>query len=374
MRKESWLYVLLGVMFILYVSAEYFSPKPLDWTTTFHENDKNPFGAFILNDRMNDLFNSTEISNLTLYELKDSSSQILILAEFLSLDEADLEVLLSKADQGQSIFIASESFSENFTDTLGIISEYQPLENIGSRDTIAVTGSESTYEFSSLLFKSHFESLDSTWSIHASQADPILISRDWGQGKIVLCSAPLLFSNYGMMQDYRFAEMAMNLIPNEPIHFTKFYQLGKPQNTSPFRYILTEESLRWALYMSLAVILLFLIVNSQRRQRHIPVIAPLENTTVHFIKTMAALFYREKNHKKAGEKLANHFLHELQRKYLIKPSFSESYYSYLSKKTQSEKTEVIKVFEGIQYMQQASSISEQTLSKFYQDFKAINFK
>ncbi|MFY0602206.1 MAG: hypothetical protein JXR03_21195 [Cyclobacteriaceae bacterium] len=374
LHKENWLYILLGVMFILYVCAEYFSPKPIDWTVTFHHKDKRPFGAFILQERLPDVFSETGFSNRTFYELQDSTSQTIVLAEYLVLDDLDLKILLSKINDGQSVLLASNNFPKNLKDTLGIGQSYDPLEQFTNPDTLDVAFGDQVFRFNESLLSSYFEELDSTWVSHAEQEKPILISRPFGKGKIVLCSNPLLFTNYALMQEYRFAELALNLLPDVPTHYTTFYQLGRQESSSAFRYVLTEAALRWGIYLSIALILLFIGINSQRRQRPIAIITPLENTTVHFIRTMAALFYRERNHKKAAEKLCSHFMRELQRRFLLKPEFKESFYTYLSKKIQSDKSQVIKVFDQIQYIQRADYISEESLTQFYQDLNKLNFK
>lgn len=373
MRKEGWLYVLLGFTFFLYIGVEYYSPKPLDWTVTFHAKDKNPYGGYILNERLQDFFDESEKSNLSLYELKDSTAQLLILSEYFELDELDMKVLLNKVAEGQSAIIASHHFSKQLMDTLEISSDILPFKQI-SADTLKLRMKNQFVDYESKFFRSSFGAIDTTWQIHASLSDPVLISKPWGKGKLILCTMPLLFTNYGIVSNEHFAEYTLNLLSTDKIHLTQFYQMGKVQNSSPFRYILTQESLRWALYLSIFLILIFLIVGSQRKQKSIPVIPPLENTTVSFIKTMGALFYRERNFKLAAEKLIISFFSDLQKRHFLGPDFSETYYAFIASKTATDRSLVIKIFERLQNIQQIKVIDESALKQLYKDLNTFNFK
>jgi hypothetical protein len=358
-------------MFVLYVVVEHYSPKPISWETSLLTNDKNPYGCYILDERLTDLFPASDKSFLSLYEMKDSTDQILILAPNLEMDRLDIETLLDKVDQGYSALLGSFYISQKLLDTLGLETIYRPFDQIRN-DTIDIFTDTDTLHYSSALFKTWLVLKDSSWVVHARQEKPVLASRPWGKGYITVSASPLVFTNYAILQDETLAEMALNTLGYQPIHNTLFYHTGKPQNTSTFRYIVTEKALRWALYLSLALIAFLLVIDSQRRQTMIPIIRPPINTTVDFIKTLAALFHREGNHKKAAEKLAGYFLHDLQKRFVIHPEFDESYYSFIAKKTNSEKARIIKLFEQIQSIRAARSINEDQLKNFHKDLNEIS--
>lgn len=370
--KVNGPYIAIGFLFVLYVVIDYYSPKPIDWTITFHSNDKNPNGAYVLNDRLPDLFEDYENSYLTLFELEDSSSQVLILANSLDLSLSEINLLLDRVNEGNSVLIAANYISQNLLDTLDIKMSYYPLVEFDS-DTVIVSMNEAQLFYSTALTNSSFVMVteDSTWQIHAKTDNPILMSKRIGEGEIILSSAPQLFANYGILQNHNFAENALKRMPDRPLHYTQYYQSGKPQVNTPFRYFLSQVSLKWALYLSMFTIFIFIFTNSQKRQKTIPIITPLQNTTVQFIRTMAALFHRKKDHKKAADKLIQHFLLDLQNRFYHKPDFSEGYYSFLANKTSSDKVQVIKLFEGIQQMQQLDRIDERALQSIYNDMKNI---
>src|SRR5690606_2219229 len=103
MRKEKLLYIILGVLFVVYVIVEYYSPKPLDWTVTFAPNDKNPYGGYILYDRLDDFYSEKAVSFETLYEAQDADAHLLILASTFNPSDTDIDALFDILDQGRTV-------------------------------------------------------------------------------------------------------------------------------------------------------------------------------------------------------------------------------------------------------------------------------
>ena len=61
-RKFIFLFIAL---FTVYVVAELNRPKPLDWTVTLAKTDKNPFGGYIIFNRLKDLVPSSRVTATT---------------------------------------------------------------------------------------------------------------------------------------------------------------------------------------------------------------------------------------------------------------------------------------------------------------------
>ena len=55
--------IIFSALFILYVVAELNKPKPVDWTVTLSKSDKNPYGGYIVYNRLRDLFSSAKLQS-----------------------------------------------------------------------------------------------------------------------------------------------------------------------------------------------------------------------------------------------------------------------------------------------------------------------
>jgi hypothetical protein len=60
-----------------------------------------------------------------------------------------------------------------------------------------------------------------------------------------------------------------------------------------------------------------MIFNAKRKQRIIPIIKPLTNTTVDFTKTIGNLYFQEGNHDTIMEKKIIYFLEKIRQDYLL---------------------------------------------------------
>ena len=115
MRKD-WKYILyISLAFGLFIAVKLISPKTYDWSVTFAHDDKNPYGAYALNELLPGLFPDQKIfhSYKTLYEIKDSlkaKENIIVIGSNFSADKQDTKMLLHHVAQGGSAFISAEYF------------------------------------------------------------------------------------------------------------------------------------------------------------------------------------------------------------------------------------------------------------------------
>lgn len=367
MRKEKPLYIVLGVLFVTYVIIEYYSPKPLDWTITFDQNDKNPYGAFILFDRLDDFFPEKAVSFHTLHESKEGDAHLLILTENFNPFDPDIDALHDILGQGRTVMIAAQTFSKSFLGALKVDTGMEGFQKFTADSILVALEGGTTIHVPSTFVSMTFDTDSSAvWNSHAQSGGGVLISKNYPSAKLILSSLPLAFTNYGLLHDdvYLFTENALNLIPEDSVHYNRYYHVGKQEPATPMRYILSQAPLRWAVYLTFVLLLCYLLIGSRRLQRAIPVLEPLENTTLQFVKTVGTLYYGEGNHKSAALKLSGHFTHVLGSRYYLH-TFDESTYKTLAAKSGVPLEDVVKTFDLIQVVKQSPKVSEELLVQLY---------
>lgn len=381
MRKgEKKFLVILVILFVVYVATSFLAPEPVNWRVTFSNKDKNPFGAYILSQRSEDLFeNGFSISNKTISELNELEN-LLILADFVEIAGADYRSLIAKLDSGVNVFIGANYFSPSLKDSLDFedVPSYHLLNQtiFEAATSKLILYDSTTLEYPFSIVSNYFTlETDSLWEVNAwMEGNPTMITRQVGKGSLTLCSTPYIYTNFGLLynENYTGAAKLLSTLPEQETHFTLFYQLGKGEVTTPLRYFLRQPPLKWAIYVGLFIILVFLIITSRRTQRPIPVVEPPANTTVGYVKTLGALFYREGKHKKAAQKLINYFLRDIREKYYLTIDHTEKFYHHLSTKSGVEVTDVIQTFELMNKVKEVPYIDEKTLidlSKKIEQFK-----
>jgi hypothetical protein len=80
-----------------------------------------------------------------------------------------------------------------------------------------------------------------------------------------------------------------------------------------------------------------MLFNARRKQRAIPIINPLENTTVAFTQTIASLYLKEEDHKNVADKKIAFFLEKVRTKYLLNTAnLNKDFIQHLAAKSGNE--------------------------------------
>ena len=389
--KKDWKYIAyLAIAVGIYLAIKLLSPREFDWRITYHHEDKNPFGAFALGQLIGDLFPSVSNSNLTLYELYDSLESP---ANFLSISttfapgEEDANILLDNVEKGGTAFISAQHFYGFFADTLSIGTDdilFNPDFNFNTGDSIELIFSnpiflgKERYSYPYKNIHNYFESIDSARASIVTENEhglPVTIQIGWGKGSLFLNTTPMAFTNFYLLSGTNdgFVETSLSHLPSRALIQTEFYHLGRMESGTPLRFILRNEPLRWAYYLTVLSILLFMIFEAKRKQRIIPIVKPLANTTLEFIGTIANLYMQKRDYKNIAEKKIIYFLDSIKHHYLLDLFHpTDELIRTLARKSENEPDQVVALFKQIESIQNKPSVTESELITLSNSIEKFN--
>lgn len=147
---------------------------------------------------------------------------------------------------------------------------------------------------------------------------PAAVSVPYGKGEVIFVSSPLLFTNYGMLEGNTFVYIfrLMSYLADLPVYRTEAYVKTDAMlvaEQSPFREFIKRPPLRWALYLALLGVILFMIFTARRRQRVIPIMSKPANRSLEFIQLIGTLYYQRKDHVNLVRKKFKLFAEELRK-------------------------------------------------------------
>lgn len=147
---------------------------------------------------------------------------------------------------------------------------------------------------------------------------PTAVSVPYGKGEVIFVSSPLLFTNYGMLEGNTFVYIfrLMSYLADLPVYRTEAYVKTDARlvaEQSPFREFIKRPPLRWALYLALLGVVLFMIFTARRRQRVIPIMSKPANRSLEFIQLIGTLYYQRKDHVDLVRKKFKLFAEELRK-------------------------------------------------------------
>jgi hypothetical protein len=193
----------------------------------------------------------------------------------------------------------------------------------------------------------------------------------WGKGRLFLHCEARAFSNYFLLtqNNHLYFKQIMQMMSSAPgnIFWDDYYNKinfreTKRKSFSSLNAILKHPALAMAFWIGLATLLAYIFFAGKRKQRIVPVIDPVENTSIAFTEAVAGLYLSEKNNKNIAEKMISYFNEYIRSRYFLHmyPVTNDLLLS-LSKKSGVEMQQVADLYELVQEIPQAYEVSDSQL-------------
>ena len=340
MNNTIKIYIVFFILFlagIIYIDAV--KPKPVNWFPSYDLTKKDPFGLYVLDKESSGLFKENEIQKVikTLYEFFNSenalvdveydySGTIFLVSEKYNLDSKSDKELFYFVGDGNTAFISCKDFPEMLMDSLNFsidsrlrlsdtVNVWMANKNLGLEKYNLNIGAGNIYF-------SEIDSLTTTvlgYQGKDNKKEINFIKVPYKEGYFYLHTQPASFTNYHLLKDnhFEYTEKILSYIPEGNLFWLVKDQNGEIASDSPLRYVLSQPALKWAWLLFLSGMLLFIIFNAKRKQRIVPILKPLANTTVDFTKTIGNLYYQEGDHQNIINKKIIYFFEKIRNEYLI---------------------------------------------------------
>lgn len=372
MNRTLKLYIAFLVLIIVgIIVIDSGRPKPINWTPSYTIQDKIPFGLYVFNKEIPSLFPKQKITRFgtTVYEFLDPKysysdstytikGTLLMISDGNTIDDTSADELLYFVEHGNTAFLSMQSFPKKLMDSL----KFDYSTSISFTDKMqqklsATNVKDQHYNFGKGSGNVSFSSIDSTTTdvLGYQQTDTVknanFIRVPYGMGYFLLHTQPAAFSNYVLLKDKNaeYCSALLSYIPKGELFWQSFSYNDQHISGSPMRYILSQPALKWAWYLFLIGMFVFMLFNAKRRQRVIPIKEPVPNTTVDFTKTIGNLYLQEGSHHLIIEKKIIYFLEKIRSEYLIDTfQLDETFVKRLHQKTGKDPVLIEKVVRLIQ--------------------------
>jgi hypothetical protein len=383
---------LFGVIAILiiYVVAEVGQPKPLDWTMTLSKGDQNPLGGYILYQQLSDIFPDARIdiySSPVTDQIKSKNPKntaYLLFGPVLNLSSNDCDELFKYVASGNYVFLSTNDFSQAFMDTFKIKTSNRFGLVKTDSNWVSLTnpsmGPETGYSFRSPYFEEYITHLDSAATvvlgkINSEEVNFVKIAI--GEGAFFIHTSPICFSNYFLVRNNNaeYAAKALSYIPHDisAVYWDEYYKQSHAETSNPMRFMMSNPDLRWVYWIVLLTLVLYLLFASKRRQRIIPVMEPLRNSTLDFVNTVGKLYFNQHDNRNIAVKKINYFLEYIRTNLFLSTGIlNTAFEDALTKKTGLPREEIADLIRILQEVDQNQSISDlillelnKRIDKFY---------
>ncbi|PQJ81736.1 hypothetical protein [Polaribacter glomeratus] len=345
-------YIIKGILF-LGIILQLTSCKKTNWDENFREKEKSPFGTYIVYNEANKLFKGQEIVFLKenfydyIYDSKEVNKDklfnyICIKSSTNKLTKSGVNSLLSLVYKGNNAFLALNYFSDELREKLDFTTNnldkdvftVENLKKLKGKFYLENTHfNNQPFKFDRNIRRNYVVTYNEKTTVVLGKTEiggeklPNFIKIYYGKGTVYLHTNPIVFTNYFLLKGTEnYVENVFSYLPENTVYWdpqikkSKYANESDKDNDSIFNFFLQHKTLTWFLFVSSAGLLLFMLFNARRKQRAIPIIKPLENTTVAFTQTISSLYLKEQDHKNLADKKIAFFLEKVRTKYLLDTS------------------------------------------------------
>ena len=375
-------------------------PKEINWFPSFATHHKIPFGSFVFNEQLERLSNELVRAERPPFEYlndNDISGTYLFYNGEVQFGKPELERLLEWTSKGNTLVVSSMVFEQKLLDTLNL--KTRSISNFDHfTDTYQVQLANPnldngiTYKFDLPTTFYHFNKIDTLNTKVLGFIDKYdeentkindslinVVSQPFGKGNIILSTFPQSFTNYFILQspnqDYT-AALLSYIDLDKPIYIDAHYKSGKKIYTSPMYLFLNTKSLKWAYYIVLIGVLIYIIFEGKRKQRAIPIVRPHRNQTLDFTRTISNMYYEKGKHLDIAQHKIQYFLEYIRDNiHLSTAEINDTFIKNLAARSNNSIEETRSLFELIKNINSSTNINQtqlERLNTLMEQFKSNN--
>ncbi|WP_282044083.1 DUF4350 domain-containing protein [Winogradskyella flava] len=401
MTKKGKIYISLVLLTILaIVTVEMNKPKELNWFPSYATHHKIPFGSYVFSEQLQRISEDVTIVERPPFEYLKANNikgTYVFYNGGINFGEQELNALLDWVDAGNTLMVSAVDFEAKLLDTLNLNTKsINTVANFNNEYQVQLVNPRldktAAYKFGRPTTFFHFHDIDTLQTNvvglidkYRGENEPVedslinIIKQPFGDGEIILNTFPQAFTNYFMLnspnQNYT-AGLLSYLDTSQPIYIDTYYKSGKKFYTSPMYILLNNDSLKWAYYMVLIAVLIYIIFEGKRKQRAIPIVRPLKNQTVDFTRTISNMYYENGKHKDIAYHKVQHFLDYIRNTmYLSTSEINDSFIKNLSARSNNTIEDTKKLIEFIEQIDGKTHLSNtelERLNTLIENFKSHN--
>jgi hypothetical protein len=387
MRKRSRTFIAF-VLLLALASCRPGDGRQIDRRISLKRRDILPYGAKIAYDGLSHLFpNSTIASNdkpLSSLSSVEGKKAYLILVPVLDPSPSDINSLLDFVGEGNHVFVSARRYGDSLLHTLGVKASYAYM-GYGRMDSLRlsvyqpVTGDSLSFAYPGDSFDGWVESYDPHYTTvlgrdHLGRPDFIRFSYKGG-GSLYLHFAPLAFSNFFLLHKRNIAyyEDALSYLPVsvQEVIWDDYF-IVPHRNSSALSYILSNKGLAAAFWLVLLLFLFIYLFESKRRQRPIPVIQPLQNTSLEFVRTIGRLYFQRRDNLNLANKMVTHFQDLVRTRYnLTASALDEELVTRLAFRTGYQREELSRLIGYMRALPSKAYVPDEELMDLHRQLEAF---
>lgn len=362
--------------------------------TAVHYGNKNtqPYGSKVAFSLLDGYFNGRTPRRLTrpfsytyrkTESLKGINSVYIVVASHLYLTEKDAEDMSAFVSAGNQLFLAVESTDTLLEKTFGFTTggpfpEDKPSSAV-QRFINPAFSPDTVFTGKGIPMKNHLELEESDTAVitilgNNAGHKPNFFRVQHGGGQLFVLLNPMSWTNSWLLENDNVQsltwQMAYLRMHADHVYWDEFYKYQRTARTndnfSDMQVMLKHPPLRWALWLALLLVALYIFSESKRRQRIIPAMPVLRNNSVDFAETLGRLYYLHHNNTNLAQKMAQHLLEYIRQHYFLNTAqINAEFVTGLARKSGHPREFIDGMMQMVMEVRTGAEVDDQYLHNFY---------
>lgn len=398
--------VILAVILLATLGAGK-SRRKLNERVTLQQRDKIPYGTFVAYRNLSQLFPKADVFISrdepaewdSLSFVDDKQALIIVCPEF-NATSYEMKNLIKFAENGNDVFVSAMNLSWDVTRLLDCsIQTTREMFFFSSfnEDTLTVSlanppyDSLYSYTYPGKQYDGYFSKIDTNYATvvgYDSKRRADFVRFKAGKGNLYVHLAPMAFTNYFLLHkdNFPYYEKAFSLISpdTKKIAWDEYFaNKPRPESEQPKQknWLAALLGLKnpddkpvflYAFWVLLSLLVLYVLMEMRRKQRHIPVVKKPTNDSLDFVKTIGRLYHDKGDHHNLARKMAAYFLEYVRNRYKLPTStLNEEFVTNLQSKSGVREEELRPIVDFIGYLEGSVFINAKQLATFHKQLESF---
>jgi predicted nucleic acid-binding protein len=389
--------VVLLAMSVCATSCFLGNKKSLNKYVSFYRKDKNPYGSWYAYEQLKWIYPQAsrnvhgelngyeqvvqevnEFSEDSLTNDEPSKTMMVILAQTVAPDSTEISSMLDFVRNGNYLLLSALDFGPALCDSLHLTLNFEDSESAYDSMYVSITAPTSyqikKFSYPGFGMHSYITKFDSAAMRVIGRDEKgrptLLMGIDSGYGCLLIQTMPFTFTNFFLLhkENKNYYDALMSYMPHdiESVIWDDQYRHNKRKNDyAALKVFMGDIHLRYALYLALLAFALLLFSELKRRQRIVPLIPAVQNSSLDFVQTIGRLYHQKKDNRNLAEKMIVNFKEFVRTKYALDTNFlNEKFVETLSYKSGIAQSEIQQLIQTMHAVAVDIDLSDHKLMTF----------
>jgi hypothetical protein len=140
-----------------------------------------------------------------------------------------------------------------------------------------------------------------------------------------------------------------------------------------FKFIFDSDALYTAYVLTILSLILYMIFDGRRRQRAIPIVEPIKNTTLEFVNVVSHVYFNSDNHQFISEERIRYFYESIRKRFAISTSdINDEFYQQISDLSGYDQKLVKQLFVYCEKLKRSKNTTEYDLIELSRQINNFN--